>query len=174
MRVVNEAAALLRGSVVMSITRSANHRDRPWDDNWNNLDDSNQGSADMGQIGLDDEHTARHGGGTSAESAAGPGHEVRNGSSDAHEARDVLENEHQGLVDDDPDEGENHGANAHEPRDGPGSGHDHQGLPGDDHAHSGQGGDAHEAKDGTGEHAGQVAAAPDNADDDLDEDEDHG
>src|SRR5215831_1973444 len=158
----------------MSITRSANHRDRPWDDNWNNLDDSNQGWADMGQIGLDDEHTARHDGGTSAESAAGPGHEVRNGSSDADEARDVVEDEHQGLVDDDPEEGENHEANAHEPRDGPGSGPDQQGLPGDDHAHAGQGGDAHDAQDGTGEHPGQVAAAPDNADDDLDEDEDHG
>ena len=132
----------------MSITKAANRRDRPWDDNWNNLDDSNQGWADMGQIGLDGEHTARHGGGASAESTAAPGHEVGNGSSDGHEARDLLEDEHHGLVDDDPDEDENHGANAHEPRDGPGPGHDHQGLPGDDHARSGQSDDAHEVQNG--------------------------
>jgi hypothetical protein len=50
----------------MSITKSANRRDRLWDDNWNSLDDSNQGRADMGQIGLDGEHTAWHDGGTSA------------------------------------------------------------------------------------------------------------
>jgi len=152
----------------MSITKAANRRDRPWDDNWNNLDDSNQGWADMGQIGLDGEHTARHGGGASAESTAAPGHEVGNGSSDGHEARDLLEDEHHGLVDDDPDEDENHGANAHEPRDGPGPGHDHQGLPGDDHARSGQSDDAHEVQNGLDDD--QLGAVDDGPDDD----ENHG
>src|SRR5262245_36432835 len=139
----------LFGSVIMSMTRSAYRRHGDHDRDL--LDDSRDGWVDPAEIGWDSAHTARHGG-----AMPGQPHAAPSGSRDTHESGD----EHQVLVDDDhdPDEGQDHGANAHGGRDDP------------DHGDRGpQGDEAHGDRNRPDEHQGPVD--DDNA---QREDDDHG
>ena len=104
----------------MSIASAMYRRDRRWDGDQNNLDDSRLDWPDPGPNGLNDESPARHGGALSGRNA------------DAHEVRGGLGHEHQALADDDhqddddAEDGEDHHADGHDGRDG--SGHHHHGV----------------------------------------------